>query len=45
MFAKSDLKDGDIVTYRDGRIRTLRDECMIDEDGYIGLDLDDYNVK
>lgn len=33
-FIKSDLKDGDIVTYRDGRKRTIVAESLIDEYGH-----------
>ena len=33
-FTKSDLKDGDIITYRDGRKRTIVAESLIDEYGH-----------
>lgn len=32
-FTKSDLKDGDIVTYRNGNIRILKGRELIDEEG------------
>lgn len=32
-FIKSDLKDGDVVTYRNGRKRTINNDNLIDDDG------------
>ena len=42
-FTKSDLKDGDIVTYRDGTRRRVRDNKLLSEDGYSGNRLENYN--
>lgn len=44
-FTKSDLKDGDIVIYRNGAIRTLRNKDLVDEIGITGLTLDDYTEE
>ena len=41
-FKKSDLKDGDIVTYRDGRKRTVKGKNLID-DGCVVNDLSNWN--
>lgn len=42
-FTKSDLKDGDIVTYRDGTRRRVRNNKLLSEDGYSGNRLENYN--
>lgn len=42
-FTKSDLKDGDIVTYRNGTRRRVRNNKLLDEDGYSGNRLENYN--
>lgn len=41
-FTKSDLKDGDIVTYRNGDKRTVVDENLINSCGYISKKLSQY---
>lgn len=41
-FTKSDLKDGDIVTYRNGDKRTVIAKKLINSGGYIAKKLDDY---
>lgn len=41
-FKKSDLKDGDIVTYRDGKKRTVKSKNLID-DGCVVNDLSNWN--
>lgn len=41
-FTKSDLKDGDIVTYRNGDKRTIISGKLINEDGYISKHLRNY---
>lgn len=41
-FAKSDLKDGDIVTYRNGDKRTVIAENLIDSNGFISRKLNQY---
>lgn len=33
-FTKSDLKDGDIVTYRNGNQRTLKGDVLVDKEGF-----------
>lgn len=42
-FTKSDLKDGDIVTYRDGTRRRVRNNKLLDEGGCSGNRLENYN--
>lgn len=42
-FTKADLKDGDIVIYRNGNKRTVISNNLIAEDGYIGKHLSEYN--
>lgn len=42
-FTKADLKDGDIVIYRNGNKRTVISNNLIAEDGYIGKYLSEYN--
>lgn len=42
-FTKADLKDGDIVIYRNGNKRTFISNNLIAEDGYIGKHLSEYN--
>lgn len=46
-FTKSDLKDGDIVTYRNGNKRTIEGNILIDKDGFIMGTLKSYedNLK
>lgn len=41
-FTKSDLKDGDIVTYRDGDKRTVVAENLINSNGYPSKKLNQY---
>lgn len=41
-FTKSDLKDGDIVTYRDGNKRTLINGFLINDVGYISKEIKSY---
>lgn len=41
-FTKADLKDGDIVTYRNGDKRTVIAKKLINSGGYIVKKLDDY---
>ena len=41
-FTKSDLKDGDIVTYRNGSKRTVISGSLINENGYISKYLRNY---
>lgn len=41
-FIKSDLKDGDIVTYRNGDKRTVVAENLINSNGYISKKLNQY---
>lgn len=43
-FTKSDLKDGDIVTYRNGAKRTLKGEKLINQEGYEMYDLIQYKT-
>lgn len=42
-FKKSDLQDDDIVTYRDGIRRRVRKNKLLNEDGYSGNRLENYN--
>ena len=42
-FKKSDLKDGDIVTYRDGRKRTVKGKKIIDSDWNFASALSNWN--
>lgn len=42
-FKKSDLKDRDIVTYRDGRKRTVKGKGLIDSDGDFANPLSNWN--
>lgn len=42
-FTKADLKDRDIVIYRNGNKRTVISNNLIAEDGYIGKHLSEYN--
>ncbi len=42
-FTKSDLKDGDLVTYRDGKKRTIIAESVIDECGHAVAGLGTYD--
>lgn len=41
-FTKADLKNGDIVTYRNGEKRTVVAEKLINSGGYIAKKLDNY---
>lgn len=41
-FHKADLKDGDIVTYRNGDKRTVIAKKLINSGGYTAKELDDY---
>lgn len=41
-FTKADLKDGDIVTYRNGEKRTVIAKKLINSGGYIAKKLDNY---
>lgn len=43
MFKKKDLKDGDIVTYRNGWKRTFIGGKLINEEGVISKTIDEYN--
>lgn len=43
MFKKKDLKDGDIVTYRNGRKRTFIKGNLIDEFGQIAKRINNYD--
>lgn len=42
-FTKSDLKDGDIVTHRNGNQRTLKGDIFVDKEGFIRGSLKFYN--
>ena len=42
MFTKSDLKDGDVVTYRSGRKRIVQGKNLIKTDGNNGYNLNGY---
>ena len=43
MFKKKDLKDGDIVTYKNGWRRTFIGGKLISEEGVVGKTIDEYN--
>lgn len=43
MFKKKDLKDGDVVTYRNGWKRTFIEGKLINEEGTISKTIDEYN--
>lgn len=42
-FTKANFKVGDIVTYRNGNKKTFISNILIDENGYIGKHLSEYN--
>lgn len=42
-FTKSDLKNDDVVTYRNGTIRRVRENKLLNRDGYSGNRLENYN--
>lgn len=42
-FTKSDLKDGDIVTYRNGRRRIVKEDYLINDKGEKQLSLQNYD--
>ena len=44
-FTKSDLKDGDIVTYRNGSKRTVIAKKLINSGGYIAKNIDNYTEE
>lgn len=44
-FTKADLKDGDIVTYRNGSKRTVIAEKLINSGGYIAKNIDNYTEE
>lgn len=44
-FTKADLKDGDIVTYRNGSKRTVIAKKLINSGGYIAKNIDNYTEE